>query len=384
MLFDDLARGSDKRTQSDILIMDFAKAFDKVPHRRLINKLQWYGVKGKTVQWIESFLSNRSQCVVIDGQKSSSVPVTSGVPQGTVLGPALFLAYINDLPEYVNHSHVRLFADDCIIYRDIASDADCEKLQSDLDGLARWEETWLMEFHPSKCFKMKLTHSKKQFNKDYFLHGTILSEVESSTYLGVKLSSDLKWDKHISGICGKANSTLGLLRRNLKTKSKTLKDRAYQALVRPKLEYASSVWDHMGSYRGRNVGVNNAQNLERIQRRAARYVSNDWSREHSVSAMIEYLGWDSLQTRRCKYRLCMLFKIINGLVAISPVNYLVPKYAGLRSGGGGYYRQVSAKKDVYLCSFFPRTITQWNTLPAELVQCQSLDAFKGGLAKITV
>ena len=121
--------------------MDFAKAFDKFSHRRLLYKLKYYGIQTHTLNWIQAFLSDRTQTVVIDG-------VTSGVPQGTVLGPILFLIYINDFPEYLTHSKLRLFADDSIIYKEITCQDDCKKLQSDLDAAARWEADWLMAFHP--------------------------------------------------------------------------------------------------------------------------------------------------------------------------------------------------------------------------------------------
>ena len=121
-------------TQTDLIIMDFAKAFDKVPHRRLLYKLDYYGIRGSTHRWISSWLSSRSQQVVLDGQ----VPVLSGVPQGSVLGPVLFLVFINDLPDNIRSS-VRLFADDCVLYRNICSPSDCLILQDDLDRLAQWE-----------------------------------------------------------------------------------------------------------------------------------------------------------------------------------------------------------------------------------------------------
>ena len=135
----DLAKGLNDRQQIDAVLLDFSKAFDKVPHRRLATKLHHYGVRGSTLSWIEDFLSDRSQRVVIDGEKSSTALVSSGVPQGTVMGPLLFLVYINDLPGRVN-STTRLFADDCLMYRTISKDEDVEQLQTDLDSLQRWEE----------------------------------------------------------------------------------------------------------------------------------------------------------------------------------------------------------------------------------------------------
>ena len=147
---------NNRNKQTDLIIMDFAKAFDKVPHKRLLYKLHFYGIRQHTLHWIDAFLSDRTQTVVLDGTSSTSVPVTSGVPQGTVLGPILFLIYryINDFPEYLQHSKLRLFADDSIIYREISSQEDCNKLQSDLNAAAQWESDWLMAFHPDKCTKL--------------------------------------------------------------------------------------------------------------------------------------------------------------------------------------------------------------------------------------
>ena len=135
--------------QTDVPIVDFSKAFDKVGHQRLILKLD-YGVTGKTNRWIESFLSSRTQTIVLDGTRSYEGEVVSGIPQGSVLGPCLFLYYINDLPDGLT-STTRLFADDTIIYVTVSSTSHAEALQADLDRLAAWEAKWLMEFHPVKC-----------------------------------------------------------------------------------------------------------------------------------------------------------------------------------------------------------------------------------------
>ena len=124
--------------QTDLIIMDFAKALDKVPHRRLLHKLDYYGIRGSTHKWISSWLSGRSQQVVLDGQASDPVPVLSSVPQGSVLGPILFLIFINDLPDNIKSS-VRLFAEDCVLYRSIHSLQDCLILQEVLDSLGLWE-----------------------------------------------------------------------------------------------------------------------------------------------------------------------------------------------------------------------------------------------------
>ena len=168
---------NNQNIQTDLIIMDFAKAFDKVPHKRLLYKLNYYGIRHNTLKWIEAFLTDRTQTVVLNGTSSTSVPVTSGVPQGTVLGPILFLVYINDFPEYLKHSKLRLFADDSIIYRDITSHEDCQKLQTDINAAARWEADWLMAFHPDKCTKLTVSHRKHTFTHDYTLPNHILESV---------------------------------------------------------------------------------------------------------------------------------------------------------------------------------------------------------------
>ena len=157
--------------QTDVIIVDFAKAFDKVPHRRLLYKLGYYGIRGSTHKWISSWLSERSQKVVLDGQASDPVPVLSRVPQGSVLGPVLFHSFINDLPDNIRSS-VRLFADDCVLYRNIKSPIDCQILQDDLSSLAQWETDLQMKFNVAKCHSMRVTRHlpDKHILFDYTLH----------------------------------------------------------------------------------------------------------------------------------------------------------------------------------------------------------------------
>ena len=213
--------------------MDFAKAFDKVPHKRLISKLKLYGISDQIINWITSFLANRTQTVLLENTTSEKIAVTSGVPQGTVLGPILFLIYINDLPDYIKHSQIKLLADDNIIYRPIKTQADCIKLQEDLESAVKWEQDWLMAFHPDKCNILRVTTKKSPQHFYYNMHGHTLESVQSEKYLGVTLSADLKWNNHIEQMTSKANKSLSFIRRNLQINSKSVKDRAYQSLVEP-------------------------------------------------------------------------------------------------------------------------------------------------------
>ena len=147
--------------QTDLIIIDFTKAFDKVPHRRILHKLDYYGIRGSTHKWINSWLSGRTQQVVLDCQASDPVPVLPGVPQGSVLGPILFLIFINNLPDNIRSS-VRLFADDCVLYRNIYSIQDCLTLQEDLTSLGQWEADWQMNYmwaHESDSSSASQTHT---------------------------------------------------------------------------------------------------------------------------------------------------------------------------------------------------------------------------------
>ena len=334
---------NNKNIQTDLIIMDFAKAFDKVSHRRLLYKLEYYGIQTHTLNWIQAFLSDRTQTVVIDGVTSNTVPVTSGVPQGTVLGPILFLIYINDFPEYLTHSKLRLFADDSIINKEITCQDDCKKLQSDLDAAARWEADWLMAFHPDKCTVLTITQKKTPFKHDYILHNHILEPVTSAKYLGVTLQSNLKWNTHIDNITSNGNKSLGYLKINLQISNPEVKSRAYQALVRPKLEYSCSIWD---PYTHDNINE-----LEMVQRRAARYVQNNYHNTSSVTSMIDTLGWPTLAERRLKTRLIMLFKITHALIAI-PNIILIPTDSRTRKSHNQTFRHITTQKDTYKWSFF--------------------------------
>ena len=160
----------DNKTQTDAILLDFAKAFDKVPHKRLLCKLTSYGITGNTHNWITYFLSNRKQRVSVNGALSDTTDVTFGVPRGSVLGPILFLPYINDINENIQSS-IRLFADDSIIYRKINSNIDHQILQTDLIQLEKWSDKWQMQFNISKCVHLPITNKTKPSSHQYSLFG---------------------------------------------------------------------------------------------------------------------------------------------------------------------------------------------------------------------
>ena len=330
---------------------------------RFLNTALLNGINGRTHRWIQNFLTNRSQCVVIGGEKSPYVPVSSGVPQGSVLGPLLFLIYINDLPSHVQ-SKVRLFADDTVIYLTVKSENDSKQLQRDLTRLERWERDWQMMFNPSKCNVIKITRKRKPSDFTYTLHGQILETIDHIKYLGVHLSRDLRWNEHVAKVTSKANRTLGFLRRNLRTPSIKIKEAAYKTLVRPAVEYCSSVWD---PYTAKNISQ-----VEMVQRRAARWILRRYDRRDSVTEMLQLLDWETLEKRRSNARLCYLFKQANGLIygeseLLQPVNHNCNTRYSEHS-----YRLPPCSRDYYKYSFYPRTIKQWNNLPSQNYQlCNS-------------
>ena len=363
----------------DVILLDFAKAFDKAPFQRLLLKSSFYGIRDNTLQWISSFLHGRTQQVLVEGCTSEKLDVLSGVPQGTVLGPLLFLIYINNLPTVCKSSKANLFADDTLLYRHIANDGDSTKLQEDLTALEDWESKWQMSFHPEKCTVLRITTNKRYRREtNYFLHGQRLQVSDSAKYLGVTFSDDLQWEKHTQATAAKASRTLGFLRRNLKDCSKQVKSTTYKSMVRPTMEYASSSWD---PYK-----TEDADYLDKVQRRDARYAFNNYTErtQGCVSAMVNSLGWETLQDRRKLQRLTMLFKIKHNLVEIPEAESIVWSNDSRTRGLQRLFVPYTSVT-VYKMSFFPRTIQDWNKLPSSITDMQDIEAFKTALhARIAV
>ena len=188
-----------------------------------------------TVEWIEAFLSSRSQVVVLDGISSDwdSVPFTSGVSQGPVLGPALFYLYINDHPDTLD-SKIRLFADDTVLYRTITSHTDHHRHQADFDKLTEWAMTWDMQFHPAKCLVMNISKKRHPSKFTYALHNTDLKTADTAKYLGITISQDMKWTKH--NTCSRANRALGFIKIHVKIWSPRMKEKLHNSLVTAHVE----------------------------------------------------------------------------------------------------------------------------------------------------
>lgn len=238
----DLHLNLDRNIPTDTIFLDFEKAFDKVPHGRLLIKLSRLNIHPCVLSWIRGFLTNREQFVYANSHSSSLTPVLSGVPQGTVLGPLLFLIYINDLPCNIS-SHIRLFADDCVVYRAVTNPSDHLALQNDLSRIQNWCTTWLMSLNVAKTVLMSIHRRRNYVIPNYSINNTQIATTDSFKYLGVYISRDLTWTCHVNHIINSANRTLGYLRRNLFLAPPSIKQLAFLTFVRPKLEYAEAIFD---------------------------------------------------------------------------------------------------------------------------------------------
>ena len=208
----DFSRCLNRQEQVDAVLLDFSKAFDKVDHKILLRKLNSLGIGDSLSQWIQSFLSGRTQTVLVEGASSKSTPVLSGVPQGTVLGPLLFLAYINDINTHLSEgTKIRLFADDSLLYRTIRTHEDSDILQKDLNTLQAWERANKMEFHPDKCQVLRITNKHDPIQVQYNIHDTNLGVVPSAKYLGIHIDSKLNWNAQNTYLCNKASNTLAFI-----------------------------------------------------------------------------------------------------------------------------------------------------------------------------
>ena len=291
------------------------------------------------------------------------------------MGPLCFLIYINDMGKFISRtSTLRLFADDSLLYSSVNTTDDGKRLQEDLTELTKWAEQWQMTFHPAKCYILRVTRKKNPIITNYEMLGQQLETVHQYPYLGVELSEDLGWEPHINKVISKANRTLGFLRRNIYKCPQDIKAQTYISLVRSHLEYALSVWDPL-----RKCHINA---LEMVQRKAARFVTSNYTREPgTVTTILQNLGWQTLENRRQMARLTLLYKFINQEAAVNIPPYLTKPTTRTRQYHSQRFFRLSTSIDTYKYSFIPRTISDWNNLPPEVIISPSVDSFREGLQK---
>lgn len=374
-LIDKIAAGLENFGQVDLLALDWEKAFDSVDHSLLILKLEKYGICSQVVEWFRAFLKSRMQFVIVDGIRSSEGSVTSGVPQGSVCGPLLFLIYINDLLENLENEGF-LFADDSGLLRPIRDINDQWSIQRDLDRIAKWCQIWRLNVNIGKCQYLRISR-KKQRNMvtyNYTLEGKLIQQATSIRYLGITIDDKLSWNQHIEEITAKALKRIRFAGRIFKYAGPAPKVLAVNGLVKPILDYASAAWD---PFQRTQVG-----RLEMVQRCAARMINRAYRKKICVTSLLNNLNWPSLEVRRTEGRLKLFHKIYHSRTIISAPERLVkPDFVGFKDHKRKL-KLIVSRSDYYHQSFFPRTLREWNRLPAAVAELDSASSFTAALKNL--
>ena len=358
----------DETKAVDVIYLDFQKAFDTVPHKRLISKVKAHGIAGNTLKWLEDWLSDRKQRVVINGKESEWHNVKSGVPQGSVLGPVLFIVYINDIDEGIN-CKISKFADDTKIMSKVTSTSQWQELQCDLNKLTRWAEKWQMKFNIEKCKVLHIGSNNVQAK--YVMSNVPLASAENEKDLGVVVSKDLKPSKHCTEAVKNANKLVGFIGRTFEFKSEKVILTLYNSLVRPQLEYCVQFWS---PYYRKDI-----EKLEKIQRRVTKMIPR--LRNKPYEERLEALNLFSLTKRRIRGDLIEVFKIFHGYNNLDVNKYFTIDHSTITRNNGFKITPKRFKTHEAKHFFFNRIVNIWNKLPSEIVNSTSIASFKNKIDK---
>ena len=347
----------------DIIYLDFQKAFDKVPHKRLLSKVEVVGIRGSIHRWISDWLFGRKQRVVLNGKCSDWQNVTSGVPQGSVLGPVLFLIYINDLDENIK-CKLSKFADDCKLAKKITTVSEQKELQNDLNTLGEWGVDSDMLFNIDKCKVLHIGNNNVQAT--YTMNGVQLASVEQEKDLGVVISKDLKPSKQVSEVVKTANKLIGLIGRAFECRTKEVILNLYNALVRPHLEYCVQCWS---PYYKKDI-----EKLERVQRRVTKLIPR--LRNKPYEDRLKELNLFSLSKRRLRGDLIEVFKIVKGIENMNIEKYFTIDTSNTTRNNGCKIvgKRFQTHQAKYF--FFNRIVNIWNGLPSNVIDCNTVETFK--------
>ena len=378
-VLEDWTAALDSGDNVDVVYLDFAKAFDTVPHKRLMKKLAGLGVSGRTLEWVKSFLSDRRQRVVVNKNTSSWRPVTSGVPQGSVVGPTMFVGYINDMPDCINthdapaplsasdQTLLYMFADDTKIYRTIRTIADRLTLQQDLHCLRLWSLDSLLEFQPPKCRAMSL--GNQDIDKpNYKLGEADIEWCTSEKDIGVTIDDKLSFDNHITNQINKATRVMGAIRRSFTYLEEHNFTLLFKALVRPHLEYAHAVWN---PHLRRQIN-----SIENVQRRATKQIPG--FAQLSYSDRLKRLNLPTLAFRRLRGDVIECFKIISGYYDGTVCSGLLTRSQVTRTRG---HSAKLVRTDIAAANrrhnfFTQRIVSTWNALPEHVISAPTVVTFE--------
>ena len=384
-LLDEIHQAFDSTESLEVraVFLDISKAFDKVWHEGLIFKLEQNGVSGNMLKLFQNYLSNRKQRVVLNGSCSDYSSIESGVPQGSVLGPLLFLVYINDLERNIK-SNVKFFADDTMLFSIVKDPKiSANDLNHDLDVIRQWANQWKLEFNPDPnkqatevLFSSKISnpsHPQIMFN------GTVVSKMNEHKHLGLLLDSSLSFKKHLNEIIIKAKKNLGIIKHlSIYLPRKTL-DQMYKALIRSHLDYCDIIYNIPSVQTQFGVTITDPmEKAERIQYQAALAVTGAWQGS-SRSKVYEELGWESLSDRRWCRRILQIHKIVSN----NTPSYLkdkCPRYRrplySQRNNNDNIFHEIRCRSSRYMNSLFPDAITSWNNVISHFDRIPSINILK--------
>ena len=339
-----------------------------------MSKLYSYGLNDETIQWIAAFLQERTQCVKINSAISKSKPVLSGIPQGSVLGPLLFIIYINDLPSVCqDFCNIFLFADDAKLYKCITNQLDADTLNMCFKNLLAWSDNWLMKLNISKCNVLSLQSNKNNIAVFNYISSdsVTLGRVDNIKDLGVTMSSNLSFKEHIHEKINTAYRLLGIIRRNFSGVDVFTFITLYKSFVRSHLEYANSAWNPCSMVLIRDI--------EKVQKRATKHVLS--CKHMAYKQRLEYLHLPTLKYRRLRGDMIEVYKIMHELYepAIVP---LLKRNLDIRTRGNSLKLLVErCNTDIGRFSFCHRVVKCWNMLPDSVVNSASLNNFKANIDK---
>lgn len=362
----------------DVIYIDFSKAFDSIVYSKLLFKLSSLGIAGKLLAWLTAFLHNRSQCVAIENVFSSVSSVISGVPQGSVLGPVLFLVFINDIDVICQgRSRIKLFADDLKIYNIVDITNPTASLQLSLDQLVIWSAEWQLPININKCSVLTINRSESHhahIASDYYLYGSLLVNSTSVMDLGIEINSDLSFHSHIGSIVSKARQRVGVLFRGFQTRQISFLRKAYITYIRPLLEYNSNIWNPKQ--------VHFIDLLESVQRAFTKRVKA--ISKLSYTERLAIFNLEPLELRRLRYDLVQYYKILNNLTPLNPADYFNLHYpiTSVRDPSPIIVKPIRFSNKVLSDCFFYRHIDCWNSLPSVVRNIKSLPVFKSALCNI--
>ena len=348
---------------ADIFYFDFSKAFDSVPHHRLVTKLANYGIPKEMLNIIYDFLSERSMVVKVGGELSNARSVLSGVPQGSVIGPLLFLLFINDIPEGIENM-LKIFADDVKL---VANPLNSDFTVKDLEALTNWEQLWCLNFNEEKCKVMYL--GTENPHNCYNFGGTVMQTVDEEKDLGVIFNSSFDFNSHIAASIAKANRMLGWLSRTIISRERDVMVRLYKSLIRPHLEYCTQAWSPVVKHGSWNV----IDEIENVQRSFTRMIEGIGLLTYHER--LNRIGLTTLIERRLRGDLIETFKIINGYV-----DYGSNFFSHSRSGRHLISKLSTSELSQSKVDFFAqRVLKYWNKLPINVINSSSVNGFKNSL-----